>query len=237
MKKGYLRGCLALMSALTLSSSLLPACAAELSDTETVAWQEDGEVVEDTYDASIADTDIGKFVERLYSIVLERKSDTAGLQNWYTLLSNHTMTGAEVGHGFVFSEEFLDKHLSNEAYVDVLYETFLDRQPDAGGKANWISELEDGVTRLSVFKGFVESNEYTEICSQYGITRGDVETPAYKDKSLNVTKFVVRCYRLILDREPDADGLESWCQTLFEDPNGAKISHRMSQSLLFAVTV
>ena len=35
-----------------------------------------------------------------------------------------------------------------------------------------------------------------------------------RDRNVNVTAFVTRCYRLMLEREPDVDGLNDWCALL-----------------------
>ena len=74
----------------------------------------------------------------------------------------------DVAIEFLHSEEFLNKGLSNSDYVKVLYETFLDRQPDEGGLVDWIGKLESGeVDRDSIVSGFADSQEFSNIMEKY----------------------------------------------------------------------
>ena len=112
------------------------------------------------------------FVKRLYSVCLNREADAGGLSMWTEALRDHTQTGRSVAYGFIFSNEFKNKNYSNEDYVEYLYEAFMGRSSDAGGKAMWVKLLESGeYDRLAVFDGFVGSQEFTKICNSYGITR------------------------------------------------------------------
>ena len=114
------------------------------------------------------------FVQRLYSLCLNRKADVAGMNNWTAALNSKSQDGAHVAYGFFFSNEFKDQNLSNEDYVEVLYQVLLGRSSDAAGKAGWVQQLSKGTDRLDVFRGFVHSNEFSEICAEYGITRGSI---------------------------------------------------------------
>jgi len=114
------------------------------------------------------------FVKRLYTSCLNRQPDVTGLNSWTAMLNNHSSDGAHVAYGFFFSQEFTNRNLSNDAYVDVLYNVLLGRSADAGGKANWVAQLAGGKSRLEIFKGFVHSAEFTAICASYGITRGSI---------------------------------------------------------------
>ena len=162
------------------------------------------------------------FVERLYECVLGRGSDSKGLSEWTQQLKNQANTGADVAYGFVFSQEFKDRNLSDEAYVKVLYRTFLDREADAEGLAGWIAVLDSGLSRMHVFKGFVESPEFTGICQDYGIIRGNVNLTAPMDQNEGITRFVARCYQLCLGRKGDEAGMNSWCSQLLTSTNTPK---------------
>ena len=71
--------------------------------------------------------------------------------------------------GFFDSQEFQNRRLGNEAFVDVLYETFLGRAADAGGRADWVSQLNAGADRHNVMAGFYNSAEFNNIMADYGI--------------------------------------------------------------------
>lgn len=162
------------------------------------------------------------FVQRLYTEVLGRNADPSGLAAWTNVLKNGTEQGAKVAQGFIDSTEFKNRNLSNEAYLKVLYRTFFDREPDASGLQAWLKVLDSGLSRLHVFKGFAESDEFTKICTAYGIDRGNANLTAPRDQNEGVTKFVVRCYRLCLGREADESGLNAWCEAILSGKNTAK---------------
>ena len=177
------------------------------------------------YEANVKitlDDYVKKFVERLYTQVLGRSADPSGLEAWSNVLKNKTENGAKVAQGFIDSTEFKSRALSDEDYIRILYRTFLDREADASGLAAWKSVLDSGLSRLHVFKGFAESEEFTEICERYGIERGNAQLTAPRDQNEGVTKFVVRCYRLCLGRDADESGLNGWCNAILTGKNTAK---------------
>ena len=90
---------------------------------------------------------VADFVERLYTVVLGRKSDPKGKQEWIDALTSHRNTGAEVAAGFFFSDEYKKQNKSNKDYVNDLYRTMLGRNCDSAGFTAWIGQLEDGVSR------------------------------------------------------------------------------------------
>lgn len=126
-----------------------------------------------TYVAPPSDNhnDIDSFVERFYVYALGRNSDPAGKAYWSGRLMEDGFSGTELARGFLYSQEFVNKNLSNEDYVTVLYATFLGRTPDAVGFDYWVSRLENGASRDDVFLGFAYSPEFGELCARYGIVR------------------------------------------------------------------
>lgn len=115
---------------------------------------------------------ITAFVSRFYQQCLGRSADSAGLADWVTNLSTGKQSGANVAYGFIFSPEFTAKNVSNDTYVKILYRAFFNRDPDPTGYANWMNQLNAGVSRRSVLSGFVNSDEFRNLCGAYGITPG-----------------------------------------------------------------
>jgi subtilisin family serine protease len=109
------------------------------------------------------------FVSRFYHVVLGRKAEEAGLNYWTSSLEAGTLSGADVAREFIFSNEFKNKNLGNEAYVDVLYAAFFNRMPDPGGKNFWLGGLYGGTSREDVLNGFIYSQEFVNLCHQYSI--------------------------------------------------------------------
>ena len=166
------------------------------------------------------------FVTRLYEVCLNRKPDALGLADWSKKLTGKQIDGITAAYGFVFSQEFTNKNLCNEDYVKQLYSAFLGRKPDALGLADWVKQLENGTTREDIFNGFALSQEFKGLCEQYGINQGagiDVSgngtVPSGKCAICGktetvtvdgVTGFVKRLYKVCLNRQADAAGLEDW---------------------------
>ena len=124
-----------------------------------------------------ADTtsNIEAFVTRFYNLCLDREPDPSGLQNWVGHLQSGFLSGADVAERFIFSEELLDKNLSNEDFLDIMYRSFFGREPDPEGYAGWFNQLSSGnMSRMEVLAGFVNSVEFANICAKYGIQAGTV---------------------------------------------------------------
>ncbi|MDL2238307.1 DUF4214 domain-containing protein [Christensenellaceae bacterium OttesenSCG-928-K19] len=116
--------------------------------------------------------DITAFVNRLYNECLGRTPDTNGLNDWCQLLLNG-YSGADTAYGFFTSAEFLYMNTTNAEYVEILYRTMLGRDSDTIGKQSWIRLLNQGYSRRYVFTGFVYSAEFTQLCNEHGIVRGN----------------------------------------------------------------
>ena len=151
------------------------------------------------------------FVERCYTILLERPSDRGGrLSHLKALISGKTGAG-QIVSGFVESGEFKRKEYSNSDGLEKLYQTMMNRASDAGGKANWLSYLDAGCTFSFVVKGFTSSGEFSRLCAKYYVKPGSVSVKYNRDVNGLVTKFVARCYNEALGRSADVGGLEAWC--------------------------
>ena len=194
-----------------------------VEETVTVETQIEMEEVLETETLEEAKEDgVTAFVKRLYTKVLNRKPDNVGLNDWVSKLKNRTKTGAEVAQGFICSKELEKRKLSNSAYVEMLYQTFFDRSSDKTGKQYWMKQLEDGMSRNYVFRGFANSAEFQKICNSYNITRGTIVLSDPCDQNEGITKFVYRCYKKFLGRTADYAGLNDWCNRLLTKKINAK---------------
>lgn len=174
---------------------------------------------------------VSRFVTRLYTIALGRNPDTAGLNSWVDMIVNKEITGAEAAYGFIFSTELADKNLNNVSFVETLYRTFFGREADEGGRNGWAELLDNGLSREYVFKGFVDSEEFVNLCTEYGIDKGSIELSQMRDQNEGITRFVARCYRKALEREFEDEGLENWCRVLVEGSNTPK---EVAQAFIFS---
>ena len=118
-----------------------------------------------------------KFVTNLYVYALGRQPDAEGLNNWVNQLTSKKTGGANVAQGIVFSQECINRKLSDDAWVDMLYPAVLGRPADAAGKQNWVNQLKVGVSREQVFYNFVTSTEFANYCKSCGIEVGSIAAP------------------------------------------------------------
>ena len=154
------------------------------------------------------------FVGRLYTIALNREAEENGLKDWSGKLVGGTLTGSQVAGGIFFSEEFLNRNLSDEDYVETLYLVMIGRPSDAVGKADWVYKLKNGVSREGVFAGFTGSTEFDNICNSYGIKRGNYKPSQARDVNTGLTTFVSRLYTKALERDYEEQGLNYWCEQI-----------------------
>ena len=122
--------------------------------------------------ASFNEQGVTDFVTRLYDICIGRKPDAKGLADWTGQLKDKKATGVSVAFGFIFSPEFQGKGYTNEEYVEIMYSAFFGRKSDPAGKADWLSKMNNGMSREDLFFGFANSKEFFNLCGSYGITCG-----------------------------------------------------------------
>lgn len=168
-------------------------------------------------------TPMEKFVERLYTVILNRNSDSEGKNNHVSNLENGE-SACKVAYDFIFSNEFLNSGLSNEEVVAKMYRVFLDREPDAGSKT-WVDALNSGCSYAAVMYGVSQSNEFTELCDKYGIVRGNFAVSENRDQSANLTAFVNRLYNKTLGRNGEPEGLNSHTGAYLQNRNVEQLAY------------
>lgn len=158
--------------------------------------------------------EVKAFVNRLYSLALNREADEAGLNDWVDQLMSKKKTGNDVAAGFFFSRELEMRNVSDGEFVELLYKVMMNRDSDPSGKAYWLNMLNNGVSRRGIFNGFAGSKEFENICNSYGINRGTTTATEGRDKNYGVTLFVARLYTQALGRNYDIAGLNDWCDRI-----------------------
>ena len=166
---------------------------------------------------------VESFVNRIYTVWLERTPDSDGAAEWTKRLENKSWSGAQVAEFFVFSKESMDKNRSNEDFIDALYKLLMNRDPaeDPSGYAYWKEQMQNGMSKYQLVASFIASPEYTGICADYGIERGSVDM----DTVNQVQGFVGRFYTLAMERDADQSGVDYWTAGLRRSEfNGASIA-------------
>jgi hypothetical protein len=174
---------------------------------------------------------IDDFVERCYTVTLDRGSDPDGFADWKSQLTSGKAVGVHVAYGFLFSPEYTRKNKSNSAYVRDLYALFMGRDPDDSGYNNWMNQLDAGKSRQEVFAGFANSQEFYNICDSYGITAGRYVVGYDRYQINNVNLFVERLYKVCFKRRGDIGGQKDWVEKLLKKQiTGAECARNFIQS-------
>lgn len=170
---------------------------------------------------------ITRFVSHFYKLCLGRTGDPEGLNNWTGNLLNHISDGAAIAEGFIFSDEFQAKNLTDDEFIEVMYQTILGRPSDPAGKESWLKCFEDGVSKHYILSGFIHSDEFNQFCNTYGIERGNITLNEYRDQNRELTAYITHLYTSCLNQNPTADELNNWADDLL---NHRVIGHELASA-------
>ena len=137
---------------------------------------------------------LAPFVSGFYDAILAREPSERELNDWIDFLVQHPDAGgaAALVAGFFNSSENLHQPMTLAEYVGRLYRTILQRDPSPAEAQAWVDVGVVPAMNLLV-PGFVNSVEFQQLLRV---------TPA--------SDVLARFYRLVLGREPDANGLAGW---------------------------
>ncbi|MCQ2483482.1 MAG: DUF4214 domain-containing protein [Clostridia bacterium] len=158
---------------------------------------------------------VGDFVTRCYNVALGREADPEGYKYWVDNLNNGQACGAQVGFGFMFSDEYTNKNTSDDQFINDLYAMFFGRKADEAGFNYWKHMLESGSSRVEIFAGFANSAEFYALCSDYSVVSGWYLVGVDNEQQGGINCFVARLYRICLDRLPDLAGQKGWVELLY----------------------
>ena len=113
---------------------------------------------------------VNNFVDRLYMSIFGRAATNQEKAVWVNGIISGQYTANDIINSMLSSAEFTSRNLSTEQYVSVLYRTFLDRDPDPAGLANWANAINSGAsTRQQIADTFSALDQWHSICAYYGI--------------------------------------------------------------------
>lgn len=175
---------------------------------------------------------VNLFVERFYKTCLNRFGDKDGQKFWVEGLLNGNLSGTACAKNFIMSPEYEGLDLTYEQYVENLYLAFMGRTYDESGKQVWLNALKYGdLTKDQVFAGFVNSDEFNEICKNYGIIN-EIYSPSdnipdnYTETDSNGLRITYEYNEngqtLITQYEKDGDKL---CETIYENGKELKTTY------------
>jgi Tol biopolymer transport system component len=131
------------------------------------------------------------YIEELYFTLLNRTGDSAGVNNYTSLLEQGKLSRMQIAEAFINSLEY------RQLVVRNLYSTLLKRQADPGGLNAWVNFLAAGGTTEQVQAGLIGSAEYFN-------TRGGGTNSG----------FLSALYHDVLNRAIDPSGMQSGLMAL-----------------------
>ncbi len=110
-----------------------------------------------------------QFVLRFYQKVLKRKADVQGFDYWVAQLNSGSQSAGDIARNFFFSNEFSRLNYNDSSFIDIAYQTILNRASDQTGKNYWLGQLAGGLTRPGLINAFIASQEFSDLANFYGI--------------------------------------------------------------------
>ena len=91
---------------------------------------------------------------------------------------------------------------SNAAQAYRIYKAAFDREPDSAGLGYWIAQMDEGMDVVEVAARFIDSSEFRDL---YG-------------SNVSSADFLTKVYSNVLDRTPDATGIDWWVNEMKTNP-------------------
>lgn len=180
-------------------------------------------IIEGVADSAIRPMELDGQIGRLYIAFLGRQPDAEGMAFWL----GRRASGAsivEIADGFAASPEFaaILGEADDGRFVDAVYESVLGRPADADGRAFWIAQLGDGLTRGELMTRFSDAPEFVTLTGTEPVSgnAGGVE----------------RLYHAFLQRWPDPEGLAFWTSTIEAGASLEDVASQFATSVEFTTT-
>jgi hypothetical protein len=144
-----------------------------------------------------------EYVTQIYHTLLQREPDPEGLTNWINHVEQHGWQ--IIIEGALNSDEYMQRFGNNTIpgaekcsaiqLVTQAYRLILKREADEGGFNNYVNLLtNEGWTAKQLVFALATSEEYKQ---------------KFFDNQ-TTTKYVTQTYQILLQREPDPEGLKNW---------------------------
>ncbi len=108
-----------------------------------------------------------ELVEKFYSGCYGSSPDEETLDYWVAEIESGNASFDDMFKDFILDEEFKNKNLSDEEYVNLLYGLLLNREADKNGLNYWLNELNEEKDRDIILYDFLNSFEYRGLCRRY----------------------------------------------------------------------
>ncbi len=126
--------------------------------------------IKGTFDQVTGTDDVSGKMFRLYNAAFKRFPDSDGLNYWISKNSSGENSERVIAESFLLSDEFKSLYgdsVTNQQYIETLYNNILGRLPDQSGLGYWMGQLNNGhETRYELLLGFAESTENKTLFSE-----------------------------------------------------------------------
>lgn len=130
--------------------------------TDTLSGVERLEFADGNLALDVAYGETAGIAYRLYNAAFDRSPDEGGLGHWISRLDQGANLVEDVAQSFINSQEFQNSYganISDNAFVTLLYNNVLDRNPDQSGLNYWNAQMSQGMSQAEVLVNFSESAE------------------------------------------------------------------------------
>ena len=108
-----------------------------------------------------------EFLIRLFEGCYDKTPSDKDIILWTHKMETDSNAINDVAKEFFSSEDFLNKNLGNEEYLDALYKILFNRKPDNIGYNYWLTELNKGLDRDILLDKLLDSTEFKNFVRDY----------------------------------------------------------------------
>ena len=166
--------------------------------------------------ATAPDIDIDQLMTRIRQEVARRKQQLANPMATLSPPVEESSVPSSPGLGELLRQE------NDEAFVTHAYRALLRREPDPDGLQSCLTSLENGAaTRIDILRAICSSEEGRKIKAE---VRG-LTTPYALGELLggNDAEFLAQAYQVLLGRDPDESGLQTYLGKLCEHSSFSRV--------------
>lgn len=107
------------------------------------------------------------FITNLYIQFYNRRPQTDEINYWVIKMEWGLVSYSEMPGIFLSSKEFNERKISNEDFINILYQGLFDRPTDTDGFKYWVNILKSGANKSEVAAVFLNSDEFKRSSEGY----------------------------------------------------------------------
>lgn len=120
---------------------------------------------------------VADFVSRIYSSSLGRDPEVEGWKFWVQKLESKELSVTQFIHDLMKQNEFIDRFLSKEDFIDMMYKIVVGREAEEEGKEYWGKKYEEyklqlpslADLRIKIAGEMMNENEFKEYVTKIGL--------------------------------------------------------------------